>query len=60
MGMESRLADFLQGEGEESEVDGEFGVGICKLLHLEWISSGVLLYSTENYVQTLGLEHERR
>ena len=38
-------------------VNGEFGVDRCKVLHLEWISSGVLLYSTENYVQSLGLEH---
>ena len=25
-------------------MDGEFGVGKCKLLHLEWRSKGVLLY----------------
>ena len=25
-----------------------FGVGGCKLLHLEWIGSGLLLYSTRN------------
>ena len=29
-------------------MDGEFEVGECKLLHLEWIGSGVLLYSTGN------------
>ena len=33
---------------------------IKKLLHLEWISNGVLLYSTRNYVQSLGLEHDGR
>ena len=33
--------------------DGEIGVGRCKLLHLEWISNQVLLYSTGNWVQSL-------
>ena len=46
-------------EGEGNEMD-EFGVGRCKLLHSEWISSGVLLYSTGNYVQSLGVEHDGR
>ena len=32
-----------------SGMDGEFGVSRCKLLHLEWISNEVLLYSTGNY-----------
>ena len=32
-----------QGEREGSGVDGEFGVGRCKPLHLEWISDEVLL-----------------
>ena len=45
-----------QGRG----MDGEFGVGRCKLLHLEWISNAVLLYSTGNHVQSLGLEHDGR
>ena len=31
-----------------SGMDGEFGVGGCKLLHLEWISHEVLLYSRGN------------
>ena len=30
----------------------------CKLFHLEWISNGVLLHSTGNNVQSLGLEHD--
>ena len=34
-------------------MDGEFGVNRCKLLHLEWISNEVLLYST-------GIEHDGR
>ena len=41
-------------------MDGEYGLGRCKLLHLEWISNGVLLYSTGNYVQSLGLSHDGR
>ena len=47
-------------DGGGSGMDGEFGVGRCKLLHLEWISNEVLLYSTENYFQALGIEHEVR
>ena len=48
------------GEGGESGMDGEFGVGRCKLLHLEWIGNEVLLYSTGNYIQYLGIEHDGR
>ena len=48
------------GEGGGSGMNGKFGVGRCKLLHLEWISNRVLLYSTVNYVQSLGLECDRR
>ena len=40
-------------EGGGSGMDGEFGVGRCKLLNIEWISTG-------NYVQSLGLEHDGR
>ena len=36
-------------QGEGSAMDWEFGVGRCKLLHLEWTSNEVLLYSSENY-----------
>ena len=35
----------------------EFGVSRCKLLPLEWISNEVLLYNTENYIQSLVMEH---
>lgn len=41
-------------------MDGEFGVDRCKLLHLEWIRNGVLLYSTGRNVQSLGAEHDVR
>ena len=57
--MESRLVFAGRVEGG-SGIDGEFGVSRCKLLHLEWISNEVLLYSTGNYVQSLGLEHGGR
>ena len=43
-----------------SGMDEEFGVGRCKLLHLEWISNEVLLYSTANYIQSLIIDHEGR
>ena len=36
--------------GGKSGMDREFGVGRCKLLHLEWIRNEVLLYSTGNYI----------
>ena len=41
-------------------MDWEFGVGKCKLFHLEWIRNEVLLYSTGNYIQSLGREHDGR
>ena len=41
-----------------SGMDWVFGVSTCKLLHLEWISNGVLLYSTGNNVQSPGIEHD--
>ena len=46
--------------GGESRMDREFGVGRCKLLHLEWVSNGVLLYSTGNYIHSLGIEYDGR
>jgi len=33
-------------------MDWESGVNKCKLLHLEWISNEILLYSTGNYLVT--------
>ena len=49
-----------KGEGEGSGMDREFGVSRYKLLHLEWISNEVLLYSTGNAIQSLGIEHDGR
>ena len=39
-----------QGWGGKNGMDGEFGVGGCKLLHLEWMDNQVLLYSTRNCI----------
>ena len=47
--MENRLV-VDKGEGGGRGMDWEFGVGRCKLLHLEWINNKVLLYSTGNYI----------
>ena len=38
-------------------MDWEFGIGRCKLLHLEWINNRVLPYSTGNYIQSPGINH---
>ena len=38
--------------------DWEFRVSRCKLLHLEWISNEILLYSTGNCVWSLVMEHD--
>ena len=38
-------------------MDWGFGVSRCKLLHLEWISIEVLLYSIGNNIQCLGIDH---
>ena len=49
-----------QGRAGGSGMDWEFEVDRCKLLHLEWISNEVLLYSIGNCTQSLGVEHDRR
>lgn len=41
-------------------MDRDFGVGRYKLLSLEGISKGVLLYRTRNYIQSTGTEHDGR
>ena len=46
--------------GGGSGMDQESGVSRCKVLHLEWISNGVPLTSTRNYIQSLGGEHDER
>ena len=39
-------------------MEREFRVSRCKLIHLEWMGSEVLLYSTGNCVQFLGIEYD--
>ena len=39
-----------QGGVGGSEMDWEFGVSRGELLHLEWISNEILLYSTGNSI----------
>ena len=34
----------------------EFAVSRCKLLHLEWVSNEVLLYSTRNHIQSPAID----
>ena len=35
----------------------ESGISRCKLLYIEWINNKVLLYSTGNYIQSPGINH---
>ena len=55
MDMEGRHV-FARGKWGERGTDGEFGVAGCRLLNLEQMGDGVLLYSTGNCIQSLGLE----
>ena len=45
-------------------VEGEGWTGVqvrkCKLLHFEWISNEVLLYSTGNSIHSLGIGYDER
>ena len=43
-----------------SGMDWVLEVSRCKLLHLEWISNEILLYSTGNYIQSLVIESDER
>ena len=47
-----------QGAGVGSGMDWDFWVNRCKLLHLEGIDNKVLLYSTGNYIQSPGIDHD--
>ena len=50
--MEKRRV-VVKGEGIGSGMDWEFGVGRCKVLHLEWISNEVLLYIAQGAISSL-------
>ena len=47
MDLKGRLVS-ARGEGGREGANGEFVVGRCRLLHLEWMGDGVLLYNTGN------------
>ena len=55
--MENRLV-VGKGEGRGSGMNREFGVSRCKLLYLQWVDNRVLLYSTENSIQSPGIDHD--
>ena len=46
-----------QGGGGWGGMDWEFRVSRCKLVYTEWINNKVLLYSTGNYIQYPGINH---
>ena len=56
-GLREQTCD-CQGGGKESGMDWVCAVSRCKLLHLEWISNEILLYSTGNYIYLLVMEHD--
>ena len=55
--LENRLVVAMVGGGGRA-MDGESGIDRCKLLHLEWRSNEMLLYSTGNYIGSLMMEHD--
>ena len=48
---------FPRGRRMGEGMIGSLGLADNKLLHLEWIKNKVLLYSTENYIQYLVINH---
>ena len=49
-GHEEQTCGCQGGRGGRQSQGWELGVNRCKLLHLEWISNEILLYSTGNYI----------
>ncbi len=47
-----------QGGGGRSGTDLKSGVERCKLLHLEWIRNGILLFSPGNSIYSGVVEHD--
>ena len=66
LSIEKKIMDLENGlvvakwGGGGSGMDWEFGVNRCKLLHLEWMENNVLLYGTGNYIQSSGIDHDRK
>ena len=46
-----------RGAGGRQGVEWEFGISRCKLLSIKWINNKILLYSTGNYIQSSGINH---
>ena len=46
-----------EGWGGWKGMDWEFGISRCKLVYIGWINNKVLLYSTGNYIQSPGINH---
>ena len=59
----NRLIEKLlvsKGERGGRSMEWEVMVSRHKLLYLEWISNEFLLYSTGNYIHSLGIDHDGR
>ena len=54
---QAQRTDLWLPRGGGGGKDWEFGVGRCKLLHLEWINNKVPMYSTGNYIQYPVISH---
>jgi len=46
-----------RGRGVGGGIDWKYGVRRCKLSHIQWINSKVLLYSPENYIPYPRISH---
>ena len=63
--LQNRLTDIqnrlvvAKGEGAGGGKDWEFGISRCKLAYIGWINK-VLLYSTGNYIQYPGINHNEK
>ena len=51
---------IAKGERGGGRMDLEFGVSRCKLLHIEWTNSNILLYSTGKYIQYPVINHNKK
>ena len=56
MDIQKRLAVAKREQGRQG-VNWEFGVDRCQLLHLEWISNKVLMYTSGNCIQHPMINH---
>ena len=49
-----------KGERGGSGMNWEFRISRCKLFHLGWMSTEVLLYGTGDSLQSPGIDHDGR